>query len=282
MDERPPPPRRPTGARPAAAPAGRRADHPPPRGARHARPREPGGPHGGVLLALGLLLIAGALAGWMVAGSSSSPSGRAAARVPGARPLSTTRAPSTTAPPTTTTTVPPTTTTTVDPGTLPQTETFPSASDPQFQSEMAGLWQGIVTGSVTPAMPAFFPESAYVQLKTIGDAQGDWQNRLAAAHSLLGSDPSAAQFVGVNVDDDYGHWIPPGVCDNGIGYFEMPNARIVWTLNGQTSSVGIASMISWRGEWYVVHFGAILRSGSGGEVDDPESGPGTPTPSSTC
>jgi len=31
-----------------------------------------------------------------------------------------------------------------------------------------------------------------------------------------------------------------------------------------------------------VHFGAILRSGGGGEVDDPETGTGYSAPSSTC
>jgi hypothetical protein len=41
-------------------------------------------------------------------------------------------------------------------------------------------------------------------------------------------------------------------------------------------------MISWRGEWYVVHLGAVLRSSNQGVVDDPEIGPGTSAPSTTC
>ena len=51
----------------------------------------------------------------------------------------------------------------------------------------------------------------------------------------------------VKVDSRYGHWIEPGVCDNRIGYFEMPGARIVYRLKGSIHSLGIASMISWRG-----------------------------------
>jgi hypothetical protein len=241
-------------------------------------------------LVAGTFLVAAAVAVVVVVNSSSGPSGHSAAAASGGRHDTTTSAaPTTTTTSTTTTTLPPTTTTT-DPGTLPQTDQFPDTSTGQFQAEMNDLWQGVVTGSVQPAMPAFFPESAYVQLKTIGGASSDWQNRLVAdygldiqaAHALLGSDPSSAQLVSINVPAQYGHWVPPGACDNGIGYFELPNARVVYEVGGQQESFGIASMISWRGQWYVVHLGAILRSGSGGEVDDPESGPGDSAYSGTC
>jgi len=197
----------------------------------------------------------------------------------------------TTVPSTTTTSSTTTTTTTTDPGALPQTMQLPVSTDPQFAAEIQALWQGVVQGSVTPAVPAFFPKSAYVQLKTgIGDPAGDWQNRLVAdyaldigsAHSLLGTDPAQATFVSVSVPEQYAHWIPPGVCANGIGYYEVANSRVVYQVGGVTKSFGIASLISWRGEWYVVHFGAILRSGGGGEVDDPETGTGYSAPSSTC
>ena len=80
----------------------------------------------------------------------------------------------------------------------------------------------------------------------------------------------------------YAHWVPPGVCDNSIGYYEMPNARLVYSVGGRISSFGIASMISWRGDWYVVHLGSVLRPVVTGMVDDPQAGPGAPVPSSTC
>jgi hypothetical protein len=167
---------------------------------------------------------------------------------------------------------------------------LPPATDPAFTAEMDALWQGIVSDSVTRALSAFFPRTAYVQLKTgVADPSADWQDRLVAdyeldlgaAHALLGTDAAQATLVNVSVPEQYGHWIEPGVCANGIGYYEVPNARIVYQVDGATRSVGIASMISWRGEWYVVHLGAILRSG-GGEVDDPATGPGYSAPSSTC
>jgi hypothetical protein len=176
------------------------------------------------------------------------------------------------------------------PGSLPQTDQLPSAGTPAFHAEMGTLWAGVQTGSLARAMPAFFPEGAYVQLKAIGDPRGDYTDRLVAdyqldiraAHTLLGSDPASADLVGVHVPSGYAHWVPPGVCDNRVGYYELPNARLVYRQNGAVHSFGIASMISWRGVWYVVHLGAILRPSAGGMVDDPSAGVGTSAPSSTC
>jgi hypothetical protein len=213
----------------------------------------------------------------------------------------TTTTTTTPAPPATTTTTTTTTTATVvapkpkrkpppTPGALPQTEQLPSAGTAQFHAEMAALWSGVTRDSLQAALPAFFPEAAYAQIKAIADPQadftarlvGDYQLDLTAAHALLGSQAQAAKLIGVEVPGSYAHWVDPGACYNRVGYYEVPNARVVYRLGGQVSSFGIASMISWRGVWYVVHLGAVLRPGAGGVVDDPSSGPGASLPSSTC
>ena len=176
------------------------------------------------------------------------------------------------------------------PGSLPQTHTYPSGTSTQFKTLMASLWSGVARDSPSAALPAFFPLGAYLQLKSITGASSDWTNRLvhdygldiAAAHTLLGPHASRARLLAVEVPASYGHWIAPGVCDNRLGYYEMPNARVVYREDGQTHSFGIASMISWRGVWYVVHLGAILRSSDTGMVDDAALGPGISAYSSTC
>ncbi len=184
-----------------------------------------------------------------------------------------------------------TTTATTGPGTLPQTTALPSATSPQFHGEMADLWNGVVRDQVSVAMPAFFPLGAYLQLKAIPDPQEDWRLRLvgefaldvAAAHALLGAAATKAALIAVDVPTTYAHWVTPGTCYNSIGYYEVPNARIVYRIDGVIRSFGVASMISWRGQWYVVHLGAVLRTTTGpGEVDDPATGPGTSAYSSTC
>jgi len=176
------------------------------------------------------------------------------------------------------------------PGSLPQTDAQPSGHSSLLRSLMASLWAGVVKDSVTSALPAFFPRGAYVQLKAIGSPGSDWHYRLvhdyamdiAAAHRLLGSGAAQAQLVTVKVIDSYSHWVPPGVCYNSVGYYEVPDARVVYREHGQISSFGIASMISWRGEWYVVHLGAVLREGEEGIVDEASSGTGSSVYSGTC
>lgn len=155
---------------------------------------------------------------------------------------------------------------------------------------MAALWRGVQTNSLRPAMQAFFPEGAYAQVKAIADPRADFANRLVhnyrldigAANALLGAGASNAQLVRVEVRRDYAHWVDPGACFNRIGYYEVPNARVVYREGGAIHSFGIASMISWRGVWYVVHLGAVEPAGGQGVVDDPSTGPGTSAPSSTC
>ena len=174
------------------------------------------------------------------------------------------------------------------PGTLPQTDRLPSANTRAFRAEMAALWEGVRHNAVRLALPSFFPEAAYLQVKAEGDPAVDWSERLvrdlgldlSAAHALLGPQAGGARLLRVIVPAGYVHWVDPGACYNRVGYYEVPNSRVVYTRGGAVRSFGIASMISWRGVWYVVHLGSIV--GPSGVVDDPSSGEGYSAPSSTC
>ncbi len=177
-----------------------------------------------------------------------------------------------------------------NPGSLPQTHKLPAADTAQFHAEMAALWSGVTRNSLRAALPAFFPGGAYLQVKAIADPRADYTDRLlgeyrldlGAAHALLGTNPQAASLLRVAVPESYAHWVSPGACYNRVGYYEMPNARVVYRQHGSIRSFGIASMISWRGVWYVVHLGAVVRAAAAGVVDDPSAGPGASIPSSTC
>ncbi|MHB1534309.1 MAG: hypothetical protein ACYC1D_06800 [Acidimicrobiales bacterium] len=190
----------------------------------------------------------------------------------------------------TTTTVTTTTVTTTAAGTLPQTGAFPSATAPAFLQDMAALWAAVKSGVAARGLPAFFPEAAYLQVKAISGRASDWTDRLlagyeldiGAAHKLLGPNAASAQLVGVEVPGGAAHWVSPGTCYNQIGYFEVPNSRMVYQVDGQTRSFGIASLISWRGEWYVVHLGAVNETPGVPAVDSPAVGPGYPAPANTC
>ena len=176
------------------------------------------------------------------------------------------------------------------PAYLHQTTAFPSAHTRAFNAEMTDLWAAVVAGRPAYAIDAFFPLTAYQQVKAIADPTADWHNRLfgdfrldvAAAHQLLGPGARRARLVRVIVPSTEASWIVPGVCSNGVGYWHVAESRVVYQEHGQLRSFGIASLISWRGRWYVVHFGAVLRNGTVGVVDQPSLGTGTAGPNSGC
>jgi hypothetical protein len=151
------------------------------------------------------------------------------------------------------------------------------------------LWLAVRTGRPSLAKPAFFPLAAYKQVKAIYDAAGDWRSRLwldfrldvRAAHRLLEPHPAAAKLLRVIVPSAGAAWIDPGVCYNKVGYWHVAGPRVVYRERGKVRSFGIASLISWRGVWYVVHFGGITRPAVG-MVDTPASGPGYPGPQGGC
>lgn len=173
------------------------------------------------------------------------------------------------------------------PGNLHQTSTFPNARSRVFRAAMTDLWIAVLTGKARFAAQTFFPVTAYEQVKAIGNPVADWQDRLfadfrldvGAAHHLVGG---GARLLRVIVPSAQAAWVDPGACYNSVGYWHVAGARMLYQKHGRLRSIGIASLISWRGRWYVVHFGAVERSGSGGYVDAPAAGAGVPGPPGGC
>jgi hypothetical protein len=171
--------------------------------------------------------------------------------------------------------------------TLPQTSAFPKTTAAAFGNAVHDIWLAVTTGDAEYALPAFFPEKAYEQVKSIADPESDWENRLwydftldlAAVHKLV---KPTATLTKVVVPTQYAQWIPGGACDNSVGYWHVPGSRVVYRQDGTTYSFGIASFISWRGDWYLIHLGALTRGGAYGIVDDAEQGEGVPGPPGGC
>jgi hypothetical protein len=172
-------------------------------------------------------------------------------------------------------------------GALPQTRAFPRTDSVAFHNAMADLWLAVTTGNPRSGLPGFFPVAAYKQVKAEPYPAADWQYRLwddfvldvRAAHRLVGSGATLDRVI---VPTAYAAWVYPGACHNTIGYWHVPGARVVYREHGQERSFGIASLISWRGVWYVVHLGAVQRTVVTGIVDQPAAGPGVPGPPGGC
>ncbi len=170
----------------------------------------------------------------------------------------------TTQEPATTTTAPPTTTTTVDPGTLPQTDEKPSGTGAEFEARMKTLANAIINNTPDSAISTFFPISAYKQTKKNTDPAADWKNRLIAnfkvdvadANKKLGANAKNAVFTGVTVPNT-AVWVKAGEEYNVGPYWRVFKTQMNFTVDGKNVQIPIESMISWRGQWYVVHLGTI-------------------------
>jgi len=217
------------------------------------------------------VLLAGACGGRGAESAAGSAANRSRVRAAGAKESAIT--PTTPSPSPT-----PTGTPTVDPGKLPQTNALPTDQDARFRAGAQALWQAIVQDKPELASSFFFPLSAYQQVKAIWNPAEDYQDRLIAwydldihaAHDHLGA-AAGARFVGVEVPEANAEWIEPGVEYNKGSYYRVYGTRLKYEVDGHDASIGVFSLISWRGEWYVVHLGPSTRSAMEGIVYDPWS-----------
>ncbi len=104
---------------------------------------------------------------------------------------------------------------------------------------------------------------------------------LAAYHAHLGAGARGSSLIRIVAVTHGAQWIAPGVCENHFGYWHLANVRIVYR-ETTIRSFAIASLISWRGEWYVVHLGPNPRAFNVGTVALPALGAGHPGPSGGC
>lgn len=145
---------------------------------------------------------------------------------------------------------------------LPQTEEKPSLRSKSWEKRVKLLFRAIQTDDPKVAMPAFFPVSAYEQVKAIPGPAADWRGRLVtaferdihAAHKEMGNGAMSATLVGMDVLEDKAKWMPPGGEGNKVGYYRALGSKLRYLDGGGgAKAIEVTSLISWRGEWYVVH-----------------------------
>jgi hypothetical protein len=159
-------------------------------------------------------------------------------------------------------------------------------SKPAIPSSIVSLGQRLfadmTSGQLGDARTLFFPEAAYIAMKTgqIPDPRADFENRLwafftldfNAYHAYLGSVP--ATLLRVAAPTSMTEWIPPNVCENNVGYWHQPPVRLIYRQGGVVKSFAIDSLISWHGRFYIIHLGPNPRPVNIGTVDSPARGPG--------
>jgi hypothetical protein len=147
----------------------------------------------------------------------------------------------------------------------PQTRDAPHASGAAFDERARALWDAIEKDDPDRAMSFFFPLAAYQQVKDVANPASDWKHRLVAAyardihtlHRVIVDAGGQPRLLGLDVPDGRARWVEPGEEYNKIGYFRVFGSKLRYELDGAPHALDVKSLISWRGEWYVVHLSSI-------------------------
>lgn len=145
---------------------------------------------------------------------------------------------------------------------LGQTEDKPSIDSPAFRARLELLWKAIVANDAELAAPVFFPVMAYEQVKDIQSPAADHKARLLKAfardikeyHGKIGPNPQATKLLGLEIEDKRLKWMKRGDEGNKLPYWRLTRSKIRYAdANGAEQTLELTSLISWRGEWFVVH-----------------------------
>ncbi|HET9960453.1 MAG TPA: hypothetical protein VFQ61_38550 [Polyangiaceae bacterium] len=145
---------------------------------------------------------------------------------------------------------------------LPQTDERPRADSASFVARLAALVRAIELDDPSLAHGSFFPLVAYQQVKAIEKPERDYRFRLLTAfdrdihdlHKTLGKDATGIRFERIEIPENQARWMKPGQEGNRLPYFRVLRSRMfVKTAQGAERALVLTSLISWRGEWYVVH-----------------------------
>jgi hypothetical protein len=145
---------------------------------------------------------------------------------------------------------------------LPQTDDRPSADSKSLRLRLELLVEAIATDDPERAVPAFFPVEAYKQVKAIAKPERDWEHRLIRAfkrdvheyHKRLGKHAEGLKLARIEIPEAKVKFMKPHSEGNLLGYFRVLRSQLVVTkADGSDRKFEVTSMISWRGEWYVVH-----------------------------
>ena len=145
---------------------------------------------------------------------------------------------------------------------LPQTDERPGIESAFFQRLGSALFEAIVRDDPEVAMPHFFPLVAYQQVKAIERPERDWRGRLVRLferdihgyHRHLGRYRDQAEYVGFEVPEERARFMQPHTEGNKLPYWRVLRSHLIYRDHqGRRLRLEVTSLISWRGEWYVVH-----------------------------
>ena len=112
----------------------------------------------------------------------------------------------------------------------------------------------------------FFPKEPFIPLKDVADPARYFDQLIATYHRDIAhlhgqrKDWTTARFVSFELGSPPG-WVAPGKEYNKIGYYRTFHGKLRYRVgegeHAQVSEIGVGTIISWDGRWYVTHLEPI-------------------------
>lgn len=149
---------------------------------------------------------------------------------------------------------------------LPQTRELPTGQSEFFRQLGPALFSAIIENDPSRVLPYFMPVEVYKQLKDSKNPPRDWRYRLHAQlkrdieryHRRLGRDRKRASYEGLELKPADAVWLEPGREYNKLPYYRLFGSRLEYRdAKGTLRHLNLSALISWRGEWYIVHLDGL-------------------------
>ncbi len=149
---------------------------------------------------------------------------------------------------------------------LPQTRELPSGESEFFRQLGPALFSAIIENDPNRVLPYFMPVEVYKQLKDSKNPPRDWRYRLHAQlkrdleryHRRLGRDRKRASYEGLELKPADAAWLEPGREYNKLPYYRLFGSQLRYRdAKGTLRHLNLSALISWRGEWYIVHLDGL-------------------------
>ena len=135
---------------------------------------------------------------------------------------------------------------------------LPPTEGPELQERAKSLLEAVIHDEPQLGDSFWFPKEPFIPLKDVKGPDKYWEqlHRTYAndVHALHKKRKSWAGVVFEKFEiGSKPKWVKPGEEANKIGYHRSFRGKLSYTVDGQTDSFEVRTVITWQGRWFITH-----------------------------
>jgi hypothetical protein len=144
----------------------------------------------------------------------------------------------------------------------PENRQKPDLHSERLDDRARHLLDAIATGEAARGDDFFFPRSPFIPLKDVRDPGRYFDQLLGAYHRDIRElhksrrDWTSVRLVSFALGTTP-TWVAPGREYNKIGYYRTFGAKLRWQAGDSSGAIGISTIISYHGRWFITHLAPI-------------------------